>query len=60
VPQDLVAAVKHNTELMNRFGFGGVPTIVAKQARTGELLTLEGALPTQPLAEKLGLLPPTS
>ena len=60
VPQDLVAAVKHNTELMNRFGFGGVPTIVAKQAQTGELLTVEGALPTQALAQKLGFLPPTS
>jgi thiol:disulfide interchange protein DsbG len=49
--------VKRNTDLMNRFGFGGVPTVVAKHAQTGQLVTLEGAMPTAMLAQRLGLNP---
>jgi thiol:disulfide interchange protein DsbG len=51
-------AVRHNTGLMTRFGFASVPTIVGKHAQTGELVTLEGSVPTAVLAQKLGLLPP--
>ena len=47
--------VKRNTELMNRFGFGGVPTVVAKHAQSGQLVTLEGSMPTAMLAQRLGL-----
>lgn len=47
--------VKKNTELFTRFGFGGVPTVVAKHAQTGELVTLEGSMPSAVLAQKLGL-----
>ena len=47
--------VKRNTDLMNKFGFGGVPTVVAKHAQTGQIVTLEGSAPTAVLAQRLGL-----
>jgi len=50
--------VKKNTELFNSFGFTGVPTVVAKHATTGEIVTIEGSLPAPGLAQKLGLNPP--
>lgn len=49
------AIVTKNTELMTRFGFGSVPTLVAKHALTGELVTQEGASSTAALAKFLGL-----
>lgn len=52
------AAVAANTALMNRFGFGGVPVIVAKHAVTGELVVKEGSMPTAALAGALGLQVP--
>lgn len=52
--------VKRNTQLLTAFGFGGVPAIVGKHAVTGELVTIDGALPTQPLAQRLGLNAPAS
>ena len=48
-------AVKRNTDLMNSFGFGGVPTIVAKNPQTGEVQSIEGSMPTEALARRLGL-----
>ena len=51
-------AVKRNTELMNSFGFGGVPTIVAKDPQTGDTKTMEGSMPTATLAKRLGLNAP--
>jgi thiol:disulfide interchange protein DsbG len=48
-------AVKRNTDLMNSFGFGGVPTIVAKNPQTGEIQSIEGSMPTEALARRLGL-----
>ena len=52
------AAVTKNTELMTRFGFGSIPTIVGTHARTGALVTQEGASPTAALATLLGLQVP--
>lgn len=52
------AQVAANTALMNRYGFGGVPVIVAKHAVSGELVVKEGALPTPALAAALGLTLP--
>lgn len=52
------AAVKANTELFNSFGFTGVPTIVGKNAQTGQLVTIDGAVPTVTLAQRLGLSAP--
>ena len=48
-------AVKKNTEMMTRFGFASIPTIVAINAQTGALVKQEGALQTADLARFLGL-----
>ncbi|MEJ5991258.1 DsbC family protein [Ramlibacter sp. PS3R-8] len=50
--------VKRNTELMNSFGFGGVPTIVWKDPKTGAVQTIEGSLPAAALAKRLGFSAP--
>lgn len=52
--------VKRNTALMTSFGFNGVPAVVGKHAQSGQVVTIDGALPTQPLAERLGLNPPAA
>lgn len=53
-------SVRANTKLFAGFGFGGVPAVVAKHATTGELVTIDGALPTGALAQRLGLSAPAS
>jgi thiol:disulfide interchange protein DsbG len=35
-----------------------VPTVVGKHATSGEIVTIEGALPAPGLAQRLGLNPP--
>ena len=50
--------VRQNTALFTRFGFGGVPVVVGKHAQNGELITIEGSLPTAMLAQRLGLSAP--
>jgi thiol:disulfide interchange protein DsbG len=50
-------AVRKNTQLFTTFGFGGVPTVVGKNAVSGELVTIDGALGTEALAQRLGLNP---
>lgn len=52
--------VRKNTQLFTAFGFGGVPTVVGKNAASGELVTIDGALATPALAQRLGLNPPAS
>ena len=49
------AEVKKNTDLMTRFGFDSIPTVVAANAQTGALVTQEGASGTAALATLLGL-----
>ncbi len=49
------AMIRKNTDLMNRFGFASVPSIVARHAVSGALLTREGSMPTADLANFLGL-----
>lgn len=51
-------AVKGNTALMTRFGFGSVPTVVSRNPQTGEIVTIEGSVPTPMLAQRLGLQAP--
>lgn len=60
VPDAQVQAVKTNTQLFTTFGFSGVPTIVGKHAVSGEVVTIDGALGTQALAQRLGLSAPAS
>lgn len=52
------AIVAKNTELLTRFGFASIPTIVGTHAQTGTLVTQEGSLPTAALAALLGLQVP--
>lgn len=52
------ASVAKNTELMNRFGFASVPSIVGVHAQTGALVTQEGSMSTVVLANLLGLQVP--
>ncbi|MGH8822022.1 MAG: thioredoxin domain-containing protein [Rhodoferax sp.] len=54
------AEVKKNTELLTRFGFDAIPTIIAINARTGALVTQEGASGTDALATLVGLQIPAS
>lgn len=54
------ASVAKNTELMARFGFVSVPSIVATHAQTGALVSQEGSMPTAALANLLGLQIPAS
>ena len=49
------AAIKSNTELFNSLGATSVPYIVAKNARTGAVVTHSGALQTPALAAFLGV-----
>ena len=51
-------AVRQNTKLLTAFGFGGVPTVIGKNAQSGQLVTIDGAVPTVTLAQKLGLTLP--
>jgi thiol:disulfide interchange protein DsbG len=46
--------VKANTALFTSFGFTGVPTIVAKHAQTGGVVTIDGSVPPATLQQKLG------
>ena len=51
-------AVAKNTQLLNRFGFASIPTIVGTHAETGALVTNQGSLSTAALALLIGLQPP--
>jgi thiol:disulfide interchange protein DsbG len=51
-------AVKRNTALMTRLGFGSVPTVVARHAHSGEIVVIEGSVATPVLAQRLGLQAP--
>jgi thiol:disulfide interchange protein DsbG len=50
-------AIKRNTELFNRYGFGSVPTLVTK-SQAGAVVTQEGAMQAPALAAWLGVQPP--
>ena len=52
------ALVAKNTQLFNRLGFASVPAIVGMNARTGAVITQEGAMSTAALAALLGLQVP--
>ena len=52
---DAQAAIKSNTQLFNSLGATSVPYIVAKNARSGEVVTNSGAMQTPALATFLGV-----
>ncbi len=54
-PKEINQAIKKNTQLLNSLGVESVPYIVAKNLRTGQVVTNTGALSTAALAELLGV-----
>lgn len=57
VPAELEAAIKANTQLLDRLGADSVPFIVAKNATSGQVVTHAGSMDTPALAAFLGLPP---
>jgi thiol:disulfide interchange protein DsbG len=55
---EIEQAIKKNTQLFNSMGVESVPYIVAKNARSGQVVTNNGALPTPELADFLGVARP--
>ena len=55
IPAELEQAIKKNTQLFNSLGVSSVPYIVAKNARTGQVVTNSGAMATPALAGFLGV-----
>ncbi len=55
VPADLVLAIKANTKLLSTLGADSVPFILAKNPRTGQVVSNAGAMETAALAQLLGL-----
>jgi thiol:disulfide interchange protein DsbG len=54
-PRDIELAIKANTALFNGLGADSVPFIIAKNAKTGLVVSNVGAMDTLPLAAFLGL-----
>ena len=52
---EMEAAIKANTALFNRLGLESVPFIVAKNARTGKVVTNVGAMTPEALTAWIGL-----
>jgi thiol:disulfide interchange protein DsbG len=55
VTPDIEKSIKANTALLNSFGAESVPYVVAKNARTGQTVSRNGALSTAALAELIGV-----
>jgi len=55
VPEDQLAKVKANTELLGKLGADSVPFIVFKNRQTGAYGSHAGALPTEALAQLVGI-----
>nr|WP_295775804.1 DsbC family protein [Rhodoferax sp.] len=51
----MAAAIKGNTDLFNQLKIESVPFILAKNARTGEVVSTLGALETKALADFVGV-----
>ena len=58
VPAEIDAAIKANTQLLDRLGADSVPFIVARHAGSGQSVTRAGSMDTAGLASFLGLPPP--
>jgi thiol:disulfide interchange protein DsbG len=54
-PSEIERAIKKNTQLLNSLGADSVPYILAKNLRTGEVVTNAGAMDTPALEAFLGL-----
>ena len=54
-PAEIEQAIKKNTRLLNSFGAEAVPFVVAKNLKTGQTVSRDGAMSTAALADFLGL-----
>jgi thiol:disulfide interchange protein DsbG len=55
IAPEIEQAIKNNTQLLNSFGAESVPFIVAKNMKSGQTVSREGAMSTIELAEFLGV-----
>lgn len=55
---ELEQAIKKNTEIMTSFGAEGVPFVVAKNLKTGQVISRDGSMSTAALADLLGVSQP--
>jgi thiol:disulfide interchange protein DsbG len=55
IPADLEQAIKANTQLLSSLGQDSVPFLVAKNRRTGELVSHSGAMDSAALSKLLGV-----
>ncbi len=55
LPAGTEQAIKANTQLWTSFGAEAVPYVVAKNMKTGQVVTKEGSMPTAVLADFLGV-----
>ena len=55
IPPEVLAAIKSNTDLLERLGATSVPFMVAKHQRSGAVVTQGGALGVEALANFLGM-----
>lgn len=58
LPSEIEQAIKGNTRLLNSLGAEAVPFMVARNGKTGQTVSKEGALSTAALADFLGLEAP--
>ncbi len=55
VSEELAKSIKGNTQLLNSLGVDSVPYLIAKNRKTGEVVSNNGALDTAALATLLGI-----
>lgn len=55
IASELEQSIKNNTQLLNSFGAEAVPFVIAKNLKTGQTVSRDGAMTTSVLAEFLGL-----
>lgn len=55
IPDDVAAAIKKNTELLNRMGVESVPHVVTKNISTGLVVARTGSMETADLAALIGV-----
>ncbi len=55
VPTEIEQAIKNNTKILNSFGAEAVPFVVAKNLKTGQTVSRDGAMSSAALAAFLGV-----
>ena len=58
IPPEIKQAIKANTQLLGSFGAEAVPFIVARDLKSGQTVSRDGAMSTQALAGFLGIEAP--